>query len=205
MDSVQPSLTTVSQLQYWTEVLQTRAGEEAMETVEEDGRAAGASGAGSSPGSVTLSQSEALSLLSVLQNTLDTFLEAPLTRNDLLSLVLHLGQQQSTLFTPPPAPPRRPYSRDLPADILELVFAELRGIRSEMPDESVLGGNSGAFAGWKEMRVMSGVNKNWRSVARPLYLAEIHVADARRFPGLSKFLFKNPARADCLTRIHIKV
>lgn len=203
--SVQSSITTVAQLREWTEVLSKRVGGgEAME-VDKDAGSAEASAGTSSAGSVTLSHSEALSLLSVLQQTLSSFLESPLTRNDLLTLVLHMGQLQSALPATPATPPPRPHARDLPADILQLIFAELRTIRSEMPDESVLGGNSGGFMGWKEMRVMAGVNRNWRNVARPLYLSEIHVADTRRFPGLSKFLFKSPARADCLTRIHIKV
>ncbi|GAA6028623.1 hypothetical protein JCM8097_007316 [Rhodosporidiobolus ruineniae] len=208
----------VTAAQAWADELQERV--ETVRSLTEEG---------GGEGSVLLSFDEAQRLVNTLKGTVQSFLESPATRGDILALLNTISRATSS-STAAASPARRSSrsSRDflahfrrqlsdsaepakpsvagtLPFDVIRLILGHLCDIYVEDNDsETLFGSTGGIYRWWRELKSLAAVSSSWKEACHIVYRSQLHIVDVKALPAHNKTLQKKPHRAEALRALSIR-
>ncbi|GAA5939708.1 hypothetical protein JCM3775_001605, partial [Rhodotorula graminis] len=178
-------------------------------------------------GEVVMTTQEAQELCSDMMRTVESFLEVPASRSDVINLINQVSRMSESLshstarpaippFAPSPVfsstsrdftPPRRPRAAfaDLPFDILRLILLELRAMAaSEGPDDGSYSARHGLWLFWRLLPRLAALSTSLKEACTSLYHAELVVIDIKQIPERAKYYADRPRRAAALQTMTLR-
>ncbi|GAA5904835.1 hypothetical protein JCM8208_001372 [Rhodotorula glutinis] len=181
-------------------------------------------------GQVVMTKDEAQELCSDMMHTIESYLEAPASRSDVLNLMAQVSRMSESLSyataqpasplydaaspvftsvsprrapTPPPRRPRATFA-GLPFDILRLILLELRAMTLAEADGPYLGARHGQWAFWRFLPQLAALSSSLKEVCTSLYHAELVVVDIKQIPERAKYYATRPHRAAALQSMTLR-